>query len=34
MMNKFEEGLKGLFVPGMLFERTGIRYFGPLMAMT
>ena len=28
--NKFEEGLKGLFVPGMLFEELGFRYFGPL----
>jgi len=27
--NKFEEGLKGLFVPGMLFEELGFRYFGP-----
>lgn len=26
---KFEEGLKGLFVPGMLFEELGFRYFGP-----
>ncbi|MGE5197960.1 MAG: 1-deoxy-D-xylulose-5-phosphate synthase [Deltaproteobacteria bacterium] len=29
MANKFEEGLKGLFVPGMLFEELGFRYFGP-----
>ncbi len=28
--NKFEEGLKGLFVPGILFEELGFRYFGPL----
>ncbi len=28
--NKFEEGLKGLFVPGMFFEELGFRYFGPL----
>jgi 1-deoxy-D-xylulose-5-phosphate synthase len=28
--NKFEEGLKGLFVPGFLFEELGFRYFGPL----
>ena len=28
--NKFEEGLKGLFIPGMLFEELGFRYFGPL----
>jgi 1-deoxy-D-xylulose-5-phosphate synthase len=27
--NKFEEGLKGFFVPGMLFEELGFRYFGP-----
>jgi 1-deoxy-D-xylulose-5-phosphate synthase len=27
---KFEEGLKGLFIPGMLFEELGFRYFGPL----
>jgi 1-deoxy-D-xylulose-5-phosphate synthase len=30
LMNKFEEGLKGLFVPGMLFEELGFRYFGPI----
>ncbi len=29
LVNKFEEGLKGLFVPGMLFEEMGFRYFGP-----
>lgn len=29
--NKFEEGLKGLFVPGMFFEELGFRYFGPLV---
>jgi len=28
--NKFEEGLKGLFVPGVFFEELGFRYFGPL----
>ncbi|MBM3245731.1 MAG: 1-deoxy-D-xylulose-5-phosphate synthase [Candidatus Omnitrophica bacterium] len=28
--NKFEEGLKGLFVPGMFFEELGFRYFGPI----
>ena len=28
--NKFEEGLKGLFIPGILFEELGFRYFGPL----
>jgi 1-deoxy-D-xylulose-5-phosphate synthase len=27
---KLEEGLKGLFIPGMLFEELGFRYFGPL----
>ncbi len=27
--NKFEESLKGLFIPGMLFEELGFRYFGP-----
>ena len=26
---KLEEGLKGLFIPGMLFEELGFRYFGP-----
>ena len=30
LANKFEECLKGLFVPGMLFEELGFRYFGPL----
>ena len=29
LASKFEEGLKGLFVPGMLFEELGFRYFGP-----
>lgn len=28
--NKFEEGLKGLFIPGVFFEELGFRYFGPL----
>jgi 1-deoxy-D-xylulose-5-phosphate synthase len=28
--NRFEENLKGFFVPGMLFEELGFRYFGPL----
>jgi 1-deoxy-D-xylulose-5-phosphate synthase len=28
--NKFEEGLKRLFIPGMFFEELGFRYFGPL----
>lgn len=27
---KFEEGLKSLFIPGVLFEELGFRYFGPL----
>ncbi|MEI6831198.1 MAG: 1-deoxy-D-xylulose-5-phosphate synthase [Candidatus Omnitrophota bacterium] len=30
LMSKFEEGLKGLFVPGVLFEELGFRYFGPI----
>lgn len=30
LANRFEEGLKGLFIPGMLFEEMGFRYFGPL----
>jgi len=30
LMNRFEEGLKGLFVPGMFFEELGFRYFGPI----
>lgn len=29
LANKFEEGLKGLFIPGMFFEEMGFRYFGP-----
>ncbi|MCX5712901.1 MAG: 1-deoxy-D-xylulose-5-phosphate synthase [Candidatus Omnitrophica bacterium] len=29
MADKFEEGIKALFVPGMLFEELGFRYFGP-----
>jgi 1-deoxy-D-xylulose-5-phosphate synthase len=29
LANKFEEGLKNLFVPGMFFEEMGFRYFGP-----
>ncbi|MFH1640526.1 MAG: 1-deoxy-D-xylulose-5-phosphate synthase [Candidatus Omnitrophota bacterium] len=28
--DKFEEGLKGFFIPGILFEELGFRYFGPL----
>ncbi len=27
---KLEEGLKGLLVPGMIFEELGFRYFGPI----
>jgi len=30
MANQFEEGLKGLFIPGMFFEELGFRYFGPV----
>jgi 1-deoxy-D-xylulose-5-phosphate synthase len=30
LADKFEEGLKGLFIPGMFFEEMGFRYFGPL----
>jgi len=30
LANKLEEGLKGLFIPGMFFEELGFRYFGPL----
>jgi 1-deoxy-D-xylulose-5-phosphate synthase len=30
IMDKFEEAIKGLFVPGILFEELGLRYFGPL----
>lgn len=29
LATQFEEGLKGLFVPGILFEEMGFRYFGP-----
>lgn len=28
--NKFEEGLKSIFIPGFFFEELGFRYFGPL----
>ena len=28
--NQFEEGLKGLFIPGVFFEELGFRYFGPI----
>jgi len=30
IMDKFEEAIKGLFVPGIFFEELGFRYFGPL----
>lgn len=30
LINRFEESLKGLFIPGMLFEELGFRYFGPI----
>ena len=30
LANKFEEGLKGLFIPGIFFEELGFRYYGPL----
>lgn len=30
LISKFEEGLKGLFVPGVFFEELGFRYFGPI----
>jgi 1-deoxy-D-xylulose-5-phosphate synthase len=29
LANKLEEGLKGLFIPGIFFEELGFRYFGP-----
>ncbi|MFQ5952301.1 MAG: 1-deoxy-D-xylulose-5-phosphate synthase [Candidatus Omnitrophota bacterium] len=29
-IRKFEEGLKNLIVPGILFEELGFRYFGPI----
>lgn len=29
LANKFEESLKGFFIPGMFFEELGFRYFGP-----
>lgn len=29
LAEKFEEGIKGLFVPGVFFEELGFRYFGP-----
>ncbi len=30
IVDKFEEAIKGLFVPGIFFEELGFRYFGPL----
>lgn len=30
IMDKFEEAIKSLFVPGIFFEELGFRYFGPL----
>jgi len=30
IVHRLEESIKGLFVPGMLFERLGFRYFGPI----
>jgi len=30
LINRFEEGLKGVIVPGVLFEELGLRYFGPI----
>ena len=30
LADRFEKELKGFFVPGMLFEELGFRYFGPL----
>jgi len=30
IMDRFEETIKGLFVPGIFFEELGFRYFGPL----
>lgn len=29
IMDRFEEAIKSLFVPGMFFEELGFRYFGP-----
>jgi 1-deoxy-D-xylulose-5-phosphate synthase len=29
-IRKFQEGLKNLLVPGILFEELGLRYFGPI----
>lgn len=30
IVHRIDEGLKGLIVPGMLFEELGFRYFGPI----
>ena len=30
MIKKVEESLKGLIVPGILFDELGFRYFGPI----
>ena len=30
LIHRIEEGLKGMVVPGSLFERLGFRYFGPI----
>jgi len=30
LADKFEEALKGLFIPGIFFEELGFRYFGPI----
>jgi 1-deoxy-D-xylulose-5-phosphate synthase len=30
MVSKIEDSVKGLVVPGMLFEKLGFRYFGPI----
>jgi 1-deoxy-D-xylulose-5-phosphate synthase len=30
LVDRFEEALKGLFIPGMFFEELGFRYFGPI----
>ncbi|MCM8765777.1 MAG: 1-deoxy-D-xylulose-5-phosphate synthase [Candidatus Omnitrophica bacterium] len=30
LVDKFEEALKGLFIPGIFFEELGFRYFGPV----
>ncbi|UCE20608.1 MAG: 1-deoxy-D-xylulose-5-phosphate synthase [Gemmatimonadota bacterium] len=30
LVHRIDEGLKGIIVPGMLFEELGFRYFGPI----